>query len=126
MPEINEKKILIIDDEKELCALLDEYFSEEGYLIDSAHDGQSGVEKVKTFKPDIILLDYRMPGWDGSKVLKMVREFSSSPIICVSAVTDQETIDECLRLGAISYMLKPINLDELSQAIRSKLNTKEQ
>jgi DNA-binding response OmpR family regulator len=115
------KKILIIDDEKEICSLLTEYFTEDGYTVEVAYDGEDGIAKVKTFEPDIIILDHRMPIMDGAAVISKVREFSSTPIICVSAVTNKETIDECLKLGATEYMFKPIDLEELDRAIESAL-----
>ena len=117
-------KILIVDDEKEICSLLTEYFTEDGYTVEVAYDGQDGIAKVKTFEPDIIILDHRMPIMDGAAVISKVREFSSTPIICVSAVTNKETIDECLKLGATEYMFKPINLEELDRAIESALKEK--
>ena len=114
-------KILIVDDEKEICSLLTEYFTEDGYTVEVAYDGEGGIAKVKSFEPDIIILDHRMPIMDGAAVISKVREFSSTPIICVSAVTNKETIDECLKLGATEYMFKPIDLEELDRAIESAL-----
>jgi two-component system response regulator VicR len=118
---MKETKILVIDDEKELCSLLTEYLSEEGYVVAVAYDGEDGIAKTKSFKPDIIILDHRMPVMDGAGVIKKVREFCSTPIVCVSAITNQETIDECLRLGATEYMLKPIDLEQLHLTIKSSL-----
>ena len=118
------KRILIIDDEKEICSLLTEYFTEDGCAVEVAYDGEDGIVKVKSFEPDIIILDHRMPIMDGSIVIKKVRAFSSTPIICVSAITNQETIDECLRLGATEYMFKPINLEELDRTVESALKEK--
>ena len=114
-------KVLIIDDEKEICSLLTEYFTEDGCTVEVAYDGEDGIAKVKSFEPDIIILDHRMPIMDGAKVIKKVREFCSTPIVCVSAITERETINECLRLGATEYMFKPINLEELDRAIESAL-----
>ncbi len=101
-----------------------EYFTEDGYTVEVAYDGQDGIAKVKTFEPDIIILDHRMPIMDGATVISKVRESSSAPIICVSAITNKETIDECLKLGATEYMFKPINLEELDRAIESALKVK--
>ncbi len=92
------KRILIIDDEKELCSLLMEYFTEDGCSVEVSYDGEDGIAKVKSFGPDIIILDHRMPIMDGATVISKVRKFSATPIICVSAVTNKETIDECLPL----------------------------
>ena len=67
-------KILIIDDEKEICSLLTEYFTEDGYTVEVAYDGEGGIAKVKSFEPDIIILDHRMPIMDGATVISKVRE----------------------------------------------------
>ena len=115
------KRILIIDDEKEICSLSMEYFTEDGYTVEVAYDGEDGIAKVKSFEPDIIILDHRMPIMSGATVISKVREFSSTPIICVSAITNQATIDESMRLGANEYIFKPINLEELDRAIESAL-----
>ena len=123
MQENHPNRILIIDDEKELCSILNEYLTEEGYIVDYSHDGQTGIEMIKSKQPDIIILDHRMPGWDGSLVLKKVREFSSVPILCVSAISDQKIVDDCLSLGANAYICKPVKLDDLLQTIRLHLNT---
>jgi DNA-binding response OmpR family regulator len=118
---MKDQKILIIDDEKELCSLLKEYFSEEGYVVEVSYDGEGGISKVESFEPDVIILDHRMPNIGGFEVIKKVRETRSIPIICVSAVTSQEVVEECLRLGATKYIFKPINLEGLSQSIKSVL-----
>jgi len=112
-------KILIIDDEKEICSLLAEYFMEDGYTMEMAYDGEDGIAKVKSFEPDIIILDYRMPLMGGAAVIEEVREFSTTPIICVSAITNKETIDECLKLGANEYMFKPIILEDLMAKVQA-------
>jgi len=118
------KRVLIIDDEKEICSLLTECFTEGGYAVEVAYDGEDGIVKAKSFGPDIIILDHRMPTMGGSQVIRMVREFCDTPIICVSAINDQSAIDECLKLGASEYMFKPINLEELERAIESALKEK--
>ena len=79
------------------------------------------IEKAKTFNPDIILLDHRMPVMDGANVIKAIREFSSIPIICISAVSNKAVIDECLALGATEYMFKPLDLEDLTRTIDSVL-----
>ena len=101
-----------------------EFFSGEGYAVEVSYDGEDGIAKAKSFGPDIIILDHRMPIMDGATAIKEVREFSPTPIICVSAITKQETVDECLRLGASKYIFKPINLEELDRAIESALKGK--
>ncbi len=114
-------KILIIDDEKEIRSLLEEYFEEDGHTVDCAHDGHEGVEKVKSFDPSIILLDMRMPGMSGSEALKKIKELTPSPVLCISAVVDNNTVEECLQSGAYAYIFKPINLEDLCQSVESAL-----
>ncbi|MZH02733.1 MAG: response regulator [Nitrospinae bacterium] len=118
-------KILIIDDEKELCSLLREYFSGEGYVVEVTYDGDSGITKAKSFEPDIIILDYRMPVTGGAQVIKAVRKSFSTPIICVSAVSSKKTVDECLQLGATKYIHKPIILEDLMDQVQNCLILRE-
>jgi DNA-binding response OmpR family regulator len=115
------KKILVIDDEKELCSLLKEYFTGEGYAVECAHDGSEGIVKIQSFRPDIIILDHRMPVMDGATMLKKSRAICSAPIICISAIESKETLVEYLRLGVKKYLTKPIDLEELDQTIASTL-----
>jgi CheY-like chemotaxis protein len=121
---MKKSKILIIDDEKEICSLLKEYFEEDGHTVSCSNDGFEGIEKVKSFDPSIILLDMRMPGMNGNEALKKIKELTPSPVICVSAVIDNEMVEECLQNGAYAYVFKPINLEELSQSVESALKAK--
>ena len=117
-------KILIVDDEKEFCSLLTRYFKRDGHTVDCSHDGLIAVEKVKSFDPSIILLDMRMPGISGIEALKKIKGLTSAPVLCVSAVVDNNVVEECLQNGAYTYVFKPINLDDLSQTIESALKAK--
>ena len=115
-------KILIIDDEKQFCCLLEEFLSEEGFTVECAYDGQEGIEKAKTFIPDLILLDHRMPTMGGLEAIKIIKQFSTARIYCVSAITDNATIDESFRLGVDEYICKPVDLDDLLTKIQSGLS----
>jgi CheY-like chemotaxis protein len=121
---MKESKILVIDDEKEICFLLKEYFEEGGHTVSCSFDGLEGIEKVKSFDPSIILLDMRMPGMDGSEALKKIKELTPSPVLCVSAVIDNNMVEECLQNGAYAYVFKPISLEDLSKTIESALKAK--
>ncbi|MFT4579579.1 MAG: DNA-binding response OmpR family regulator [Nitrospinales bacterium] len=118
------KKILVIDDEKELCSLLKEFFLGEGYAVECAHDGSEGIVKIQTFNPDIIILDHRMPVMDGPTMLKQAKAICSAPVICISALESKDTPIEYLRLGVKKFLTKPLDLEELSQAIVSTLEGK--
>ena len=119
MSDSQATKILIIDDEKEICSLFKEFFMEEGCAVEVSYDGEDGIAKVKSFEPNIIIVDHRMPIMDGSQVIRTVRESFSTPIICVSAFTNQDSIDECLKLGANDYLAKPIILEDLMDKVQA-------
>ena len=97
-------KLLIIDDEKEYCSLMEDFFSGEGFSVEITDNGMDGLSKVETFQPDIILLDKKMPLMDGVEFLKRVRVISSAPVIVVSGLLDIKGRDECLDLGAYDFI----------------------
>ena len=113
------QKILVIDDEKEFCSLLKEFFEDEDYTVNCSHDGLDGVEKVKSFAPSIILLDMRMPGMGGIEALIKIKALTTASVHCVSAVVNNDIVEECLKNGASSYIFKPIVLEDLIQTIKS-------
>lgn len=116
-------KLLIVDDEVELCSLLKEYFGGKGYLVEVSHDGVEAIEKVGSFQPDLILLDVRMPKMNGFNVLESIKKLSSNPVIMISGVIDLAVSKRCLEAGASSYISKPFSLAYLSLEIEKKLNT---
>ena len=123
MPSKNPTKILLIDDEKEFCLAMREFLSDEGYEVCCATDVGKGIGKFRSFKPDLILLDIRMPKTDGVMALKTIREESDVPVIMLSAVGELKTTEQCLQMGAKGYMTKPINLDDLKMNISQPLHT---
>jgi len=118
---MKQHKILVIDDEKELCSLLKSYFEDEGYAVHCSYDGEEGLKQVKSFDPSIILLDIRMPGMSGLEVLKKIKELTSAPVLCVSAMVDNEMVAECLKNGAFAYIFKPVDLKGLNESIQTAL-----
>ncbi|PIR01334.1 MAG: hypothetical protein COV66_02650 [Nitrospinae bacterium CG11_big_fil_rev_8_21_14_0_20_45_15] len=114
-------KLLIIDDEKEYCSLMEDFFSEEGFSVEMANSGVEGLSKVETFQPDVILLDKKMPMMGGVECLKRISAITSSPVIIVSGALDIKGRDECLDLGAYAFITKPINLDEVLGKVNSAL-----
>jgi DNA-binding response OmpR family regulator len=111
-------RILIIDDEKEICSLLKEYFESENYVVSCAHNGLDGIETQKLFKASIILLDMRMPGISGIETLIVLKKLGPANVICVSAVTEINIAEECLKNGASAYIFKPINLEDLMDQVK--------
>lgn len=104
-----EKKVLIIEDEKVLSDAIGRKLKGEGYEVDSAYDGEEGLEKIKTFNPDLILLDILMPKVDGFQVMETVHndpELSKIPIIIISNSGQPVEIERALKLGIKDYLIK--------------------
>lgn len=115
------KNILIIDDEKKFCALMSEFLTGEGFSIETAHDGLEGIIKTESFKPDVILLDFKMPRLGGIEALKKIKEKTSAPIIIVTGSVENDIEDTCLSIGAFGYIQKPVMLDNILEQINLAL-----
>ncbi len=112
--------IVAIDDEIEFIDMLQNYFAPRGYDIEVAVRGAKGIEIVKEKKPDVVLMDLKMPGIDGDEVLRLLKSMEPSPkVIFVTAYDDGgKTKARLLRMGAYAYFDKPIaSLKELEEAI---------
>ncbi len=114
-------KLLIVDDEPNICESLRLYLENEGYEVKTAADGVEGVSYFKMYEPDIVLLDIMMPRKDGWQVCREIREVSSRPIIMLTA--KGEIFDKVLglELGADDFIVKPFDMKELSARIKAVL-----
>ncbi len=105
------KKILIVDDDKELVsAIRRALFPIKGIIIDVAYDGFAAGQKFAEFKPDLVLLDMRMPGLDGYEVCSMIRKDPSGKdvkIIIVSGMMDMDAVEKVAKMGANDFLAKP-------------------
>ena len=111
-------KILVVDDEVKACKLLKRFLELKGYEVIVSNDGEDAIEKAKKEKPDAILLDIRMPGMEGTEVLKRIREFDKDVgIIMVTAVKEEATGKGALEAGADEYITKPIDFNYLETTI---------
>lgn len=118
--EMTKPSIVAIDDEVEFIDMLKSYFAPRGYDIEVALRGAKGIEIVKEKKPDVVLIDLKMPGIDGDEVLALLRSMKPSPkIIFVTAYDDGgKTRSRLLKMGAYAYFDKPIaSLKELEDTI---------
>ncbi|MGR3173083.1 MAG: response regulator [Candidatus Scalindua sp.] len=107
-------RILIVDDEVKTCDILKRFLGEKGYDITTSNSGEDALEKVKHEKPDIMLLDLKMPGMDGMEVLKKTREISPEIMVIIhTAHGNLTSAIDAIRLNASDYVLKSINLEEL-------------
>lgn len=114
-------KILIVDDDQNICELLRLYAEKEGYTVVLAHDGRKAVERFESEDPDIILLDIMLPEQDGWQVCREIRKKSQCPIIMLTA--KGETFDKVLglELGADDYVVKPFEPKEILARIKAVL-----
>ena len=114
-------KLLIIDDDSNICEMLRLYFENEAYKVKTACDGMEGIAYFKTFEPDLVLLDIMMPKKDGWQVCREIREISGKPVIMITA--KGEIFDKVLglELGADDFIVKPFDMKELSARIKAVL-----
>ncbi len=115
-------KLLIVDDEVEICDFLKSFFEERNYEVKTASSGEATLNLVEQFKPHIVLLDIKMPGMDGIQVLATLKKkFPRTKVIMVTALETRDKIEECLRLGADNYITKPLSLEYLENDVREKI-----
>jgi len=117
-----DKKILVIDDEAEVCRLLETFLKKQGYTAISTTSASEGLEKLRSEKPAAVLLDIRMPDMDGMEAMRRIRTIDKDiPIIMATAVVDQKIAQEAADLGATDYIIKPFDLDYLKKVLLAKL-----
>ena len=117
----NKQKILIVDDDENIAELISLYLTKECFETQIVYDGESALDAVKSFDPNLIILDLMLPGMDGYQVCREVRMTSSVPIIMLSA--KGEIFDKVLglELGADDYMEKPFDSKELVARVKAVL-----
>ena len=114
-------RILVVDDEPRYVRLMEANLISEGYEVLKAYDGQSAVEMVADKQPDLVLLDVMMPGLDGFGACERIREFSSVPIIMVTAKGEEQDRVRGLDVGADDYIVKPFSATEVLARVRAVL-----
>jgi two-component system response regulator CpxR len=112
-------RILVIDDDRELCELVAEYLEPEGFQVESVHDGPQGVERATSGGHACVVLDVMLPGLGGFEVLRRVRAVSSVPILMLTARGSDLDRIMGLEIGADDYLPKPFNPRELVARIRA-------
>lgn len=113
------KRILVVDDDRNISEVIKLYLKKEGYDVSLAHDGQAGIDEFNREAPALIVLDIMMPRLDGWEVLKQIRKTSSVPVIMLSA--KGETFDKVLglELGADDYITKPFDPKEFIARVKA-------
>lgn len=114
-------RILIVEDEKKIARFLELELQHEGYEVDTAGDGRTGLDKALTWKPDLLILDLMLPELSGIEVCRRLRHESDVPIIMLTAKDDVSDKVMGLDMGADDYMTKPFAIEELLARIRVAL-----
>lgn len=119
--EYMEDRILVVDDEKNIADPIGYALKREGHVVDIAYDGEEAVEKIKSFKPDILILDVMMPGLNGYDVMRSLEKKNNLGVIMLTAKSD--IVDKVLglELGADDYITKPFDMRELLARVNSLL-----
>lgn len=114
-------KILIIEDEPALVETLEYTLTRQGYQVSTAMDGLAGLEAARRDHPDLILLDLMLPRMDGFEVCRVLRQETSTPILMLTARTDEVDKIVGLEVGADDYVTKPFNMRELTARVKALL-----
>lgn len=115
------KRILVVDDEPRMIGFIRMNLELEGHQVIEAHSGLEALDSIRTKLPDLVLLDVMMPDLDGFETLRMLREFSSIPVIMLTAKGEENDKVYGLELGADDYVTKPFGPRELSSRIKAVL-----
>ena len=115
------ERVLIIEDDEGISKVLRRALVYEGYQVDTALDGESGLNLNRDNRPDLVVLDWMLPGMDGLEVCRRLREIGSVPILMLTAKETLEDRIHGLDAGADDYMVKPFELDELLARVRALL-----
>ena len=121
---ITVNKLLVVDDDVEICEFLKSFFEDRDFKVAVASNGTQALEQVALFHPEVVLLDIQMPGMGGLQVLKKIKETHPRvKVIMVTAVETQEKIEEAMRSGADNYITKPLSLEYLEKDVQDKINS---
>lgn len=115
------KKLLVVDDKRELRALLEQYFTQEGFEVVTAADGQAALFKARREKPDLIILDLMMPEMGGYEFMRAYGREADTPTIILTAKLEENDKVLGLELGADDYVTKPFSVRELTARVRAVL-----
>lgn len=114
-------KILVVDDEPQIARVLKATLTAQGYSIRTASDGDDAVQAMKSWTPDLVITDLRMPNLDGVELCRYLRAKSNIPIIVLSVKNEERIKIEALDAGADDYVTKPFSVNELLARVRAAL-----
>lgn len=122
--EFMKYKILVVDDEEDICKMLKDYFEMVGYIVHIANSGKEAIEKL-TLLPDLIILDINMPEMDGIEVCKRIRNHINAPILFLTAKVEEQDRINGLMAGGDDYIMKPFGIEELNARVLAHLRREE-
>src|SRR6185436_9531069 len=115
-------KLLIIDDDVDICLMLSRFLSKKGYEVKTCHNGKQAMELFKQEKFDLVFCDFRLGNMDGRDVLRMVREISpETQVIIITGYSDVKVAIDVIKNGAYDYIIKPLLPDEIVNLIEKAL-----
>ena len=120
-------RVLIVDDEKPISTLLAQTFEQEGHEVANAHDGIACMNKIASFRPDVVIMDIMMPklnGVDTTRLIRRNRNYNEIIIVALSAKADEATRNRMKEAGANVFMRKPFVIAKLVNRIQSMLETR--
>jgi DNA-binding NtrC family response regulator len=125
MPESKARQlVLVVDDEPGVRKGIAQVLSDQGHTVRTAASGQEALARLAEAAPDLVLLDVRLPGLDGVELLKIIRrDHPETGVIMITAYPNIEGAVECMKLGALDYIIKPFRIDDLEAAVEKALST---
>ncbi|HOA36938.1 MAG TPA: sigma-54 dependent transcriptional regulator [Flavihumibacter sp.] len=115
------KKILVIDDDFDVCFLIQKFLTNRGYAVDTANGPRNALSALDKADYDLVITDFRMEGMDGNTLMQQIKEKRNIPVVIISAYKDIKTAVESIKLGAHDFILKPVLPQELAQVVADAL-----
>ena len=115
------KRVLLADDDRLIVATLGQRLRAAGYEVLEAFDGPSALEACTTLSPDLAIIDHSMPGMSGVELARAIASSTSTPVIFLSAYSDEAIVADAIAAGALTYLVKPIDTEQLLPIVRAAL-----
>jgi DNA-binding response OmpR family regulator len=109
--------VLVVDDDPEMCSLISTILRPTDIHVETAFDGYQGLEKAQDDQPDLVVLDVMMPGMDGWETFRRMKDITDAPIMFLTVLTDDASMERGRALGAIDYLPKPFGAKEFSDRV---------
>ncbi|WP_435641728.1 response regulator transcription factor [Micavibrio aeruginosavorus] len=127
-PSRSRGTILVVEDERDLVALLQDELSMQGYKVVAAENGSEGLELLQVYEPDLIICDRMMPAMSGTELLARIRgvfpQYRDVPFIFLTALSDQRDRDEVADLKPYAYLAKPVDFDQLQKTVEGAMTAR--